>query len=186
MTQFNNLMQYLFQNIKIFIYSDVKDYIEDVENKIRMPSHIVWAIDYGVETFEIISCQLDLRILATLGTNSKHLEFHFPYHYQSSCQIFYEKNFSCNDKKVLKNNLMQIIDLASNAQGYEIFNPASEVSKLIVDINKPLIEIEKSVKIKSKMFFKQKNKKNYYFNHKALGIGAAIACSIAVVSYFIF
>lgn len=122
-------MHHLFPNITVFVYSSMRNYVEDVKSAKRLPSNIVWAIDFGVSNDEIVLCDLNLALLNYVGAKN-HLEFCFPYEPAGSFVARYHGELSQEQKELYLLKCQRMIEVFTAAPGYSAFDPSTEHGKI--------------------------------------------------------
>lgn len=145
--QFNGFMHHLFPNITVFIYSTTMDYVEDVQRKQRPSSHIVWSVDFGIDAYEYIICNLNLLFLNYAAGAQNHLEFRFPYQPAGSYIAYYQGSLDNEEKKLVISKCLRMIDTVLNAPGYSAFDAKSEYGKIIYDEDAALKQIIAPIKV---------------------------------------
>lgn len=98
--QFNRFMHYLFPNSNVYLYFSALDYIKEVEDRLRLPSDVTWAVDFGVEGFEFVTCMSHLQMLSIAASNPYHWLFSFPYHIEQSTIILKNKALDSSSKEL--------------------------------------------------------------------------------------
>lgn len=93
-------MRYLFPNSNVYLYFSALDYIKEVEDHVRLPSDVTWAVDFGVEGFEFVTCMSHLQMLSIAASNPYHWLFSFPYHIEQSTIILKTKALDPSSKEL--------------------------------------------------------------------------------------
>ena len=99
--QFNKIVNSIFADAKVYVYTKSSHLIEDVLVENRYKTQILVAINFGDESFEYDVCSLELELITLLALEDKSSSvLKFPYEYKrSSTQIFSNKlGFESHEK----------------------------------------------------------------------------------------